>query len=221
MLREPRPGDLGWVVARHAELYAEEYGWGENFEGICAQIVADFANKFDPSASAAGSPRWTAATSAACFWSRIPDTVARLRLLLVDPAARGRGLGKRLTDECVRFARERGYQQHHALDPPGADRRPPRLCRRGLPPHLKRGAQELRPGCGQRVSGICASAVRSRARVGQPTPSRPWPSRGAWSRRAAASARRNCTAGSGSRAGAPGSRPRRRGRRRASPAGRR
>ena len=74
-LRAPRPGDFGWIVKRHAELYAQEYGWVEPFEGVCAQIVADFANKNDPanntirSASAAGSPKSTARMSAASSWS--------------------------------------------------------------------------------------------------------------------------------------------------------
>jgi DNA-binding MarR family transcriptional regulator/GNAT superfamily N-acetyltransferase len=109
VLREPKPGDLGWVVARHAELYAKEYGWGENFEGICAQIVADFAAKYDPSCERCWIAEMDGRNVGCVFLVKDAGTVARLRLLLVDPAARGRGLGQRLTDECVRFARERGY----------------------------------------------------------------------------------------------------------------
>jgi DNA-binding MarR family transcriptional regulator/GNAT superfamily N-acetyltransferase len=110
ILRDPRPGDLGWVVARHGELYAQEYGWGENFEGICAQIVADFVAKYDPNCERGWIAEMDGQKVGSVFLVKDTEKVARLRLLLVDPAARGRGLGTRLTDECVRFARARGYQ---------------------------------------------------------------------------------------------------------------
>ena len=111
ILREPKPGDLGWVVARHAELYAREYGWAENFEGICAQIVADFVTKYDPACERCWIAEMDGRNVGCVFLVKDAGTVARLRLLLVDPAARGRGLGHRLTDECVRFARNRGYHR--------------------------------------------------------------------------------------------------------------
>lgn len=110
VLRQPRPGDLGWVVTRNAELYAREYGWTENFEGICAQIVADFADKFDPARERCWIAEMDGQKVGSVFLVKENDAIARLRLLLVDPAARGRGLGTRLTDECVRFARDAGYQ---------------------------------------------------------------------------------------------------------------
>jgi DNA-binding MarR family transcriptional regulator/GNAT superfamily N-acetyltransferase len=110
VLRGPRPGDLGWVVTRHAELYDLEYGWGENFEGLCAQIVADFARNYDGERERC----WIADTGGqnvgSVFLVKDSERVARLRLLLVDPAARGRGLGTQLTHECIRFARHAGYQ---------------------------------------------------------------------------------------------------------------
>ena len=109
-LREPRAGDFGWVISRHAELYLQEYGWGEPFEGLCAQIVADFVNHFDAKCERC----WIAelnGENVGCVMLVKDDQpgVARVRLLLVDPKARGLGLGARLVDECVRFARSVGY----------------------------------------------------------------------------------------------------------------
>jgi DNA-binding MarR family transcriptional regulator/N-acetylglutamate synthase-like GNAT family acetyltransferase len=111
VLREPSPGDFGWIVARHAELYWQEYRWGWPFEGLCAQIVADFVNKFDPKKEKC----WIAEMNGENVGTvmlvkdELPG-VARLRLLLVDPKARGLKLGARLVDECVKFARKAGYR---------------------------------------------------------------------------------------------------------------
>jgi DNA-binding MarR family transcriptional regulator/GNAT superfamily N-acetyltransferase len=110
VLREPKPGDLGWIVARHATLYQEEYGWAGNFEGICAQIVADYAAKFDPARERCWIAEMDGENVGSVFLVKDTDEIARVRLLLVDPVARGRGLGTRLTDECIRFAKACGYR---------------------------------------------------------------------------------------------------------------
>ena len=110
ILREPKPGDLGWVVSRHATLYTEEYGWGDNFEGLCAQIVAEFAANYDARRERCWIAEMDVENVGSAFLVKDTDEIARLRLLLVDPAARGRGLGTRLTDECVRFAKACGYR---------------------------------------------------------------------------------------------------------------
>jgi len=110
-LREPVPGDLGWVVKRHAELYAQEYKWQEPFEGVCAQIVADFVNKFDSKRERCWIAEMDGENVGCIFVAKDSEEVARIRLLLVDPKARGLGLGARLTDEAVRFARKAGYKK--------------------------------------------------------------------------------------------------------------
>jgi DNA-binding MarR family transcriptional regulator/GNAT superfamily N-acetyltransferase len=111
ILRQPKPGDFGWIVARHAVLYRQEYGWTEPFEGLCAQIVADFANKFDAQRERCWIAEIDGENVGSVFLAKDSDEVARLRLLLVEPSARGHGIGKRLTDECVRFARQCGYRK--------------------------------------------------------------------------------------------------------------
>jgi DNA-binding MarR family transcriptional regulator/GNAT superfamily N-acetyltransferase len=110
ILRDPRPGDLGWVVGRHAQLYQQEFGWAENFEGVCAQIVADFTGNYDPDYDRGWIAEMDGQNVGSVFLVKNTERRARLRLLLVEPVARGRGLGTRLTEECIRFARERGYQ---------------------------------------------------------------------------------------------------------------
>ena len=97
--------------ARHAELYAQEYGWTEPFEGLCAQIVADFVNNYDAKRERCWIAEMNGENVGCVMLVKDSDEVARIRLLLVDPKARGLGLGQRLTDECVRFARERGYKK--------------------------------------------------------------------------------------------------------------
>jgi DNA-binding MarR family transcriptional regulator/N-acetylglutamate synthase-like GNAT family acetyltransferase len=109
ILRQPTYGDFGWMVSRHAELYAQEYGWGEPFEGLCAQIVADFVNKNDPTCERCWIAESNGENIGCVMLVKDSAGVARLRLLLVDPKARGLGLGQRLVDECVQFARESGY----------------------------------------------------------------------------------------------------------------
>jgi DNA-binding MarR family transcriptional regulator/ribosomal protein S18 acetylase RimI-like enzyme len=110
-LREPQPGDFGWVVKRHAELYRQEYGWGPPFEGLCAQIVADFVNKFDRTRERCWIAEMDGEIVGSIMLAKETDRVARIRLLLVDPKARGLGLGQHLTDECIRFARRAGYKK--------------------------------------------------------------------------------------------------------------
>ncbi len=110
-LRAPLPGDFGWIIKRHAEIYAREYRWTEPFEGLCAQIVADFANKSASKRERCWIAEMNGENVGCVFLAEDSAKVARIRLLLVDPKARGLGLGARLTDECIRFARDAGYQK--------------------------------------------------------------------------------------------------------------
>ncbi len=110
VLREPGPGDLGWVVARHGSVYAAEYGWNAEFEGLVARIVADYAAAHDPRREAAWIAELDGEPVGCVFCVARDDTTAQLRILLVDPAARGLGIGARLVAECLRFATTAGYE---------------------------------------------------------------------------------------------------------------
>jgi DNA-binding MarR family transcriptional regulator/GNAT superfamily N-acetyltransferase len=112
VLRAPEPGDLGWVVERHGARYAAEYGWDATFEALVARIVAEFAERGDTKREAA----WIAELDGervGCVFCTAADTTdtAQLRLLLVEPSARGAGVGTRLVDECLRFAKRSGYSR--------------------------------------------------------------------------------------------------------------
>jgi DNA-binding MarR family transcriptional regulator/GNAT superfamily N-acetyltransferase len=109
VLRPPESGDFGWVVARHGAIYAAEYGWDESFEGLVARIVSDYLADHDPEREAAWIAEVDGEPVGCVFCVAKDETTAQLRILLVEPSARGLGIGSRLVDECLRFATRAGY----------------------------------------------------------------------------------------------------------------
>jgi GNAT superfamily N-acetyltransferase len=107
-----RPGDLGWMIQAHGELYAREFNWDGSFEALVARIVADFAQDHDPRREAAWIAEGEDGRRLGCVLCVAADeTTAQLRILLVDPDGRGHGLGRRLVERCVDFARDAGYER--------------------------------------------------------------------------------------------------------------
>lgn len=108
-LRDPRPGDMGWVIQQHGEIYWREYGWNAEFEALVASIVAGMMKTHDPAWERGWIAERDGERVGSAFVVRKGEAEAQLRLLILTPAARGLGLGGRLTDECIAFARSKGY----------------------------------------------------------------------------------------------------------------
>ena len=120
-LRSPQPGDMGWVVQQHGEIYTHEYGWNADFETLVLQIMAKLQRRWLPEWERCWVAEVNGQRAGSVFVVRKSKTVAQLRLLILTPDARGLGLGGRLTDECIAFARSKGYKKmtlwtHSCLD---------------------------------------------------------------------------------------------------------
>ena len=153
ILREPRPGDMGWVVQSHGSFYARVYGFDSSFEGLVAEIAAKFLASFDASRERCWIAEIDGQQVGSIFLVRHTDDIAKLRLLLVDPAGRGQGLGNRLVGECIAFATTMRLSPDHAVDPEHSGRRPQDLSGGRVQAGRHRAAPQFRPGPDRRNLG--------------------------------------------------------------------
>jgi len=109
--RAPRAGDYGWVIQAHGRLYAQEYQWDERFEALVASIAAEFIENFQPEWEACWIAELNGLNVGSVFVVRQSESVAKLRLLVLEPSARGRGIGRQLVELAIAFAQEKGYRQ--------------------------------------------------------------------------------------------------------------
>lgn len=110
-MRTHRPGDLGWIVYRHGKLYAEEHGYNEQFEAVVAEIAAKFLRSHDPQRERCWIAERNGENVGSIMLAKVSDELGKLRILLVEPKARGMGLGRALVEKCIRFARRAGYRK--------------------------------------------------------------------------------------------------------------
>ncbi|MEW7007403.1 MULTISPECIES: bifunctional helix-turn-helix transcriptional regulator/GNAT family N-acetyltransferase [unclassified Lentilitoribacter] len=111
ILRDPEPGDFGWIIHRHGVLYTEEQNWDISFEGVVAEIIAEYLKNYNPKRERAWVVEHAGSVAGSVFVTEGDQSVAKLRLLYVEPSARGLGIGARLVSECIKFARQKGYKR--------------------------------------------------------------------------------------------------------------
>lgn len=132
VLRDPKPGDMGWVVQQHGEIYAHEYGWNSEFEALVASIVSKYLKDFQPDSEKCWIAELDGERVGAVFVVRKTASVARLRMLILNRQARGLGLGGRLVDECIQFARSKGYKKMQLWTNSGLDAARALYAKRGF-----------------------------------------------------------------------------------------
>src|SRR5215472_4533062 len=159
VLRPHEPGDIGWIIHRHGVLYAEEYGLDMRFEALVARIAADFIDNFDARRERCWIAERDGEIASSVLLVKDSEEIAKLRLLYVEPKARGLGIGRRLVQECLGFARRTAYRKNHAMDQRRAGLRRSDLRSGGVSLGSRGTASQLWPRYGRTILGIAVNAL--------------------------------------------------------------